>query len=295
MKQRTCFSRLSGNATLNHINSPLDDFRMISGKGRWFLISSIKDFHTKTEGGIKAAVGKLLFSVTPRDNPGFEKKIISSFLSRFPSKSITPCLYGSALVISLQNFIRKWSKQIGLLLSVVFSAGFLDKVNMLRLASLAAASSLWNLYTWAISKEESHGATAEEIIQGSEVRSKWHCQETETTLNTCGLWQEEVSAQVSWYLRAARSQGHGRLAGSTRGTRQVQNQVQTNYLPQTASDRVTSIAGGSPLTPEKGFVTTVLHICSKTDIRTNTWGNRFTATLQHFLTEKYNWSHLFSC
>lgn len=100
---------------------------------------------------------------------------------------------------------------------------------------------------------------------------------------------------MSCYLWAARSQGHGRLAGPTRGTRQVQNQVQTNYLPQTASDRVTSIVDSSPLAPEKRFVTTVLHIYSKTDFRINIWGNRFTATLQPFLTEKYNWSHSVSC
>lgn len=73
-----------------------------------------------------------------------------------------------------------------MLLNVVSSVVFLDKVKMIKLASLAAAFRLRGLYQiyiykWAIRKAESHGAMAEEI-QSSEVHFKLHCQETETRL-----------------------------------------------------------------------------------------------------------------
>ena len=53
--------------------------------------------------------------------------------------------------------------------------------------------------------------------------------------------------------------------------------LQTKYLPQTAADRVTLIVDSGSPAPEKRFVTMMLNIYSKIDIKINIWGNRFTA------------------
>lgn len=53
--------------------------------------------------------------------------------------------------------------------------------------------------------------------------------------------------------------------------------LQTKYLPQTAAARVTLTADSGSLTPEKSFVSKMLNIYSKIDIKINILGNRFTA------------------
>lgn len=173
--------------------------------------------------------------------------------------------------MSLWNFIRKLSKQTRMLLNVVFSVVFLDKEKMLKLASLSSCfrpvRPLPYICTQAIKKEKSHGATADEI-QGREVHFRLHCQETETRLNIYGLWQKEVPAQVSWSPDL--KDMADLLAPQREPSRyRCPKHLQTKYLLQTAAERVTSVADSSSLTPEKRFVTTMLSIYSKIDIKIN--------------------------